>query len=176
MKTNCFINSVVVAVGLVAFSAAGCAQKEQTADASPPPAKDSAPTVVTTTLPGATPTAQVAAATSPDVAIAQWIDIKDCTYDMRPKFFSGLKRLEARVDEHISKLSIRRAAMKSTANTQDWDFAMKEMGNARSSLVSSGDELRKASPETWAQEKEKVGQAWLRAQNAYDKVKSSTTD
>jgi hypothetical protein len=175
MKTNCFINSVVVAVGLVAFSAAGCAQKEQTADASPPPAKDSAPTVVTTTLPGATPTAQVAAATSPDVAIAQWIDIKDCTYDMRPKFFSGLKRLEARVDEHISKLSIRRAAMKSTANTQDWDFAMKEMENARTNLKSMGEELHKAPPETWDEQKDKVGQAWVRAQEAYGKVKSSTT-
>jgi len=52
---------------------------------------------------------------------------------------------------------------------------MKEMGDARSALKSMGEELSKATPETWDQEKDKVGQAWVRTQEAYDKVKSSTT-
>jgi hypothetical protein len=94
---------------------------------------------------------------------------------MRAQFFAGLKRLEAIVDDQMSSLTARRAAMKSTANTKDWDFAMKEMGDARSYLKSMGEELSKASPETWAQEKDKVGQAWVRTQEAYDEVKSSTT-
>jgi hypothetical protein len=38
-----------------------------------------------------------------------------------------------------------------------------------------GEELSKASPETWSQEKDKVGQAWVRTQAAFDNVKSSTT-
>lgn len=175
MKTNRFLKSITVAFGLAAFSTAGCAEKEQTADAPLPPAKDVPATIVTTTVPGPTATAQVAAAASPDVAIPRWIDIKDCTYDMRAQFFAGLNRLEARVDSEIGSLTARRAAMKSTANTQDWDFAMKEMGDARSNLKSVGEELIKASPETWDQAKEKVGQAWVRTQEAYDKVKSSTT-
>jgi len=37
------------------------------------------------------------------------------------------------------------------------------------------EELHEASPETWAQQKDKVGEAWMRAQEAYGKVKSSTT-
>jgi hypothetical protein len=49
------------------------------------------------------------------------------------------------------------------------------MNDSRSYLKSVGDELNKASPETWTQQKETVGLAWVRAQAAYDKVKSSTT-
>jgi hypothetical protein len=37
------------------------------------------------------------------------------------------------------------------------------------------EEVSTATDETWAQEKAKVGQAWVRTQAAYDKVKSSTT-
>ena len=175
MKTNRFLKSITVAFSLAVFSTAGCAEKEQTANAALPPAKDAASTAVTTTLPGSTVTVPVAAAASPDAAIAKWVDIKDCTYDTRARFFAGLNRLQARVDEQISSLSARRAAMTSTADTKDWDFAMKEMADARSNLKSAGDELSKASPETWNQEKDKVGQAWMRTQEAYDKVKISTT-
>jgi hypothetical protein len=52
---------------------------------------------------------------------------------------------------------------------------MKEMADARSNLKSMGEEIRKATPEIWAQEKDKVGRAWVRTQEAYDKVKSSVT-
>ena len=65
--------------------------------------------------------------------------------------------------------------MTSAANTKDWDFAMKEMIDARLYLKSTGEVLAKAMPETWNQEKDKVGQAWVRTQEAYAKVKSSTT-
>jgi len=119
--------------------------------------------------------AQMAALASADIASAKWSDIKDCTYDMRAQFFAGLKQLEARVDVQISELTAKRAAMKSTTDTKDWDFAMKEMNDSRTYLKSVGDELNKASTETWTQQKETVGQAWVRTQEAYDKVKSSTT-
>jgi len=39
---------------------------------------------------------------------------------------------------------------------QDWDFAMTEMQNARSSLKSMGEELGKAAPDIWNQEKDRV--------------------
>ena len=175
MKTNRFLESITVAFGLAVFSTAGCAEKEQTADAPLSPAKDSTSTIATTTVPGPTTTAQVTAAANPDDAFAKWTDIKYCTYDTRAQFFAGLNRLQARVDEQFSRLTAKRAAMTSTANTKDWDFAMKEMGDARSNLKSMGEELRKATPETWDQEKDKVGQAWVRTQEAYDKVKSSMT-
>jgi hypothetical protein len=65
--------------------------------------------------------------------------------------------------------------MKSTANTKDWDFAMKEMEDARTNLKSIRAEMSKATPETWDQEKDKVGQAWVRTQAAFANVKASTT-
>jgi hypothetical protein len=171
MRTNRFSKFATVALGLAVSSTVGYAQQEQTAPASLPPAKDVPTATVTTTVPAA----QAKIVASPEIAIPQWADINLCTYDERLRFFAGLDQLEARVDREIARLTARRAAMKSTANTQEWDFAMKEMGNAQSSLKSMGEELRKASPEIWNQEKDKVGQAWTRTQDAFDKVKSSTT-
>jgi len=106
---------------------------------------------------------------------ARWTEIKDLSYDSRVAFFTGFKRLEARLDGQVSELAARRAAMKSTAHTKDWDFALKELGNARSYLKGSGEVLGKATADTWAQEKEKVGLAWVRAQAAVAKVRASTT-
>ena len=173
MKTNRITHLIAAAFGLAAFSTAGCAEKEKIADASLPPAKAEATTTVTTDVPG--PATAIPVAASPDIASAQWTDIKDYTYDQRAQFFAGLKRLETRVDGQISELTAKRAAMTSTANTKDWDFAMKEMVNARAYLKSTGEDLSKAAPETWDQQKDKVGQAWVRTQDAYAKVKSSTT-
>ncbi|HTJ79466.1 MAG TPA: hypothetical protein VL357_10770 [Rariglobus sp.] len=109
------------------------------------------------------------------VAVAKWSDIKDDTYDQRVHFLAGLKQLEARVDAQIAELTAKRATMKGTTSTKDWDFAMKEMQNSRIHLISTGQELSTANAETWDQEKDKVGQAWVKTQDAYDKVKSSTT-
>jgi hypothetical protein len=170
MKTNRFSNLITVAFSLAAFSTAGCAEKAKTAEASLPLAKPEAATVS-----GPATTVPVAATASSDVVSAQWTDIKDYTYDQRAQLFPGLKRLEARVDGQISELTAQRAAMTSTANTKDWDFAMKEMVEARTYLKSTGEELSKATPETWDQQKDKVGLAWVRTQDAYAKVKSSTT-
>jgi hypothetical protein len=110
-----------------------------------------------------------------DAASAQWSDIKDVTYDARAQFFVGLKRLEAKVAAQCNELTTKRASMKSTTDTKAWDFAMKEMNDARTFLKSVGDEAAKASAETWNQQKDTVGKAWERTQAAYDKVKSSTT-
>jgi len=170
MKTNLHTHLIIAALCLTAFSTAGCAEKDKTADAPLPPTKEVAAARIDTNSP-----AQMAALASADIASAKWSDIKDCTYDMRAQFFAGLKQLEARVDVQISELTAKRAAMKSTTDTKDWDFAMKEMNDSRTYLKSVGDELNKASTETWTQQKETVGQAWVRTQEAYDKVKSSTT-
>jgi hypothetical protein len=175
MKTNRLIHLFIAALGLAAFPTAGCAEKEKSAEASRPPVPDGAAASATAAQPGPTTNVAVAATASPDVASARWSDIKDCTYETRAQFFSGLTRLEARVDDQIRELTAKRAIMDGKANTQDWDLAMKEMENARTNLKSMGEELHKASPETWDQQKDKVGQAWVRTQEAYDKVKSSTT-
>lgn len=161
------------AISLAAFSTAGCSEKKPTASVSVPSAK----VVTTTAVTPSTPNLAflVATSTSPEVASAVWSDIKDGTYDTRAQFFAGLKLLEAKVASQVSELTATRAAMKSTTDTKDWDFAMKEMVNAQAYLKSSGEELSKATPDTWSQLKDKVGQAWVRTQDAYAKVKASTT-
>ncbi len=169
MNTHRISNLVTAAFILAAFSTAGCAEKK-TSEATLPPVKDAV-----ATTPGPTAAVPVTATIGPDASSTRWADIKDRTYDQRAQFFASLKQLVAKVDTQVSELTAKRAAMTSTANTKEWDFAMKEMVDARSYLKASGDELSKATPETWDQQKDKVGLAWVRTQDAYAKVKSSTT-
>jgi hypothetical protein len=178
MKTNRFINLVTVAFSSAAFSTAGCAQNKNMAEASSPPVNvnDAAKTTVTTTAPGPAATVQVATAASPDAVSANWSGIADDTFDMRAHFLTGLKQMQATVDNQTSELTTKRAGMKSSTNTKDWDFAMKEMEASRSYLKFMSEELSKATPDSWDQEKDKASQAWARTQKAYENVKSSTTD
>ena len=175
MKTNRFPHLITAVLGLAAFSTVGCSKEEQTTTAPLPPPKDAAAAVAATDASGPAVRVPVAANVSPGAISSQWSEIKDCTYDMRPQFFAGLNRLEARVDDQVTELTAKRAAMPSTTDTRDWDFAMKEMVDSRSALKSMGEELNRATPDTWNQEKDKVGVAWVRTQAAYDKVRSSTT-
>jgi hypothetical protein len=175
MKTNRFATAIIVAFGLPVFLTAAYAENQKIASAILPPTMAVVTIAVIDSKPGSASILQATATSSPEATSAVWADIKDCTYDLRAQFFAGLDRMEARVDREIARLTDTRAAMKSTANTADWDFAMKEMVDARSNLKSMDEELHKATPETWAQEKDKVGRAWVRTQEAYDKVKSSMT-
>ena len=165
MKTNRFSVLLTASLGLCTFAATGCAEKAKSPEGTLPSAK----------VVAANEVAPPAAAPGQDLAAPQWITLKDITYDQRAQFFAGLKQMEVVVDGQIRVLTAKRAAMSSTANTKDWDFAMQEMSNARSYLKSTGEVLGKATPETWNQEKDRVGQAWVRTQEAYTKVKASTT-
>ena len=156
MKTSCLARLVAASLACTALATVGCAKSEKVAAAAPSP----------TPPPTAAPE---------NTVVATWSDIKDLAYDSRADFFAGLKRLEAVVDGQVAELTARRAAMKSTIDTREWDFAIKEMNNARTSLLGAGEEAGKATVETWAQQKEKVGQAWERTQQAYAKVKASTS-
>ena len=175
MKTNHCTILFIAAFGVAVLPAAGSARTEMPTEAVLPPTMAVASLTVMAAMPGEAAFDAGAAAGS-DVASARWADIKDCTYDMRAQFFAGFTRLEARVDDQIRRLTARRAAMTSTTDTREWDFAMKEMGDARTYLKSMGAELRTATPETWNQQKETVGRAWVRTQAAYDAVKTSTTN
>ncbi len=168
MKTNCLTLLVFTALGFAALPTAGYAESTRPAAALLPPGNAK----VTFTV-SAGPAAPAAARA--DTASARWTDIKDNTYDTRAQFFAGFKRLEDKVDGQISELTAKRAAMKGTTSTTEWDFAMKEMGDARSYLKSTGEELSKTSAEMWDQQKEKVLQAWVRTQEAHARIKSSTT-
>lgn len=109
------------------------------------------------------------------MAAAEWSETQDLPYDSRARVHSAVKTLEACVSRQVKELEAARAAMQGNAYVKDWDFAMKEMRDSQSYLKSVGEELHKATPETWRQQKDKVGAAWARTQEAYSKVRSSTT-
>ena len=119
--------------------------------------------------------AQVISVAASDVGTADhWTAIKNDGYEQRAHFAAGVERLSARLDREISLLKAKRAGM--TTDTKDWDFAMKEVDDSRSYLTSSMSELAKATtPETWNAAKDKVGDAWKRAQAAVDKMNGTIT-
>jgi len=166
----------VAAIGSVALTFAGCSDKKSSSvsDSAAVAAAPSAPVPPIAAVPVAAP-AIVASTTPSGVTPSNWADIKDDTYDQRAHFTAGLKGLESGVDDQITALNAKRSALPAATDTKDWDFAMKEMGDARSALMSTGEELEKATADTWADAKERVSQAWLRSQAAYEKVKGSTT-
>jgi len=179
MKIKFTTPLIATALSLTVFTSLGCAKKAPPDESTMPTAKELNPAAapiapgMKTIEPRAT--AHDAAMASPDPASATWVGIKDAAYAESAAFFTGFVQLEAQVDAQLSALTAKRAAMKSDVSTADWDFAMKEMNDSRSYLKSVGEELKKASAETWVQQKETVGLAWQRTQAAYDKVVSSTT-
>jgi outer membrane murein-binding lipoprotein Lpp len=110
-----------------------------------------------------------------DQASASWVAIKDYTFDQRDSFISGAANLQGMLASQVAELNAKRASMPSNVETKDWDFAMKEMTDSQAYLKSMIEEAGRATPDTWNQEKDKVDEAWQRAQAAFDKVKITTT-
>lgn len=170
MKSSPLASLIVAALALAAFSSTACAQNEKPRQ--PPP---SGPPAAPTPAPPSTPPAAPPAPAAPEFSTAQWIDIREYSYEQRPTFFSGFKAVEAKVDTQIADLNAKRAALDPSTDTRDWDQAMQEMVIARAELKSTGEELRKAKPQAWNAQRDKVGEAWVHTQDAFAKVKLSTT-
>lgn len=157
----------------VLFVCAGCVRKEQpsppTVTQNPPASAEPARSL------SAAQTAATKVATDAGAAlVASWEGIKDYTYEKRADFSAGLGRMAAGLDDQIRALKAKRATM-ADGPAKDWDFAMKELDDARADLRFKLSELGKATSETWTEAKEKAAQAWKRTQDAAAKVKSSTT-
>jgi hypothetical protein len=160
-----------------ALLAAGCSHDNGSAQASTAtptevlaPTPDPGSLAITLPLPG--PVAARAANTLP-AAQASWSDMETLTYEQRSQFVADLAGLVAKLDDQIGSLNAKRAAM--TTDTKDWDIAMMDVTAARAYLAGLAGEVSRASPDTWGQEKDRVGAAWQKAEDACDKVRTSTT-
>ena len=174
MKTHIFLTRIAAGVGMIVLLAPGCAPREkavQTQNA-PTPAR-TVPTQPAVPVAKPVKVMPVVVNSPSPPAPASWMAIKDLTYGQRADFLAGAAALENMVVGQISELNARRAVM--TADTKDWDFAMKELNDSRSYFKSMIDEAGRATPESWDQEKDKVGMALQRAQAAVEKVRMSTT-
>jgi hypothetical protein len=92
---------------------------------------------------------------------------------MSAAFVAGLSMIEKKFDDQITGFNAQRAAM--TGDARDSDIAMMEVKNARASLRSAAVAVAAATDKTWNDERDKVGRAIQRVQDACDKVKTSAT-
>ncbi len=116
----------------------------------------------------------VAIAGSDGTTAPTWVDIKNDAYEQRAHFAAGADRLSAWLDREIAMLKAKRAPM--TTDTKDWDLAIKEVDESRSSLTSRITDLKNATtPDAWIAAKDWVGEAWKRSQLAVDKMNSTVT-
>lgn len=176
MNTNRFTRIIASVVGLFAFASAGCAEKATPGDGGTPALKQDvtanpAPAAAVATTPSS-PTEAKAAVVATNV---RWADLKNHPFDSRELLMTGLVGLEAQVAEQVKALKAQRTGMKASTDTQKWDLAMKEMLDAQAYFAAMVIELGKSTREFWDQNKDKVGLAWVRTQDAYGKVKASTT-
>ena len=160
-------------LGLILIS--GCSRKEKllAVQASPTPVVPAAVAPGVPAIPTTVGVGPIAGVSYADQASAAWVSIKDLTYEQRSAFAAGGAQLEGMLSQEIEQLKAKRATM--TGDTGNWDFAMKEVYDSQMYLKSMIDEAARTTPEYWQQEKEKVEQAWNRTQEAFDKVKVTTT-
>lgn len=156
---------LAAAGGLFLAALSGCAKAPSAVAANLPAA----------TAPAAPPVASAVAPTPPADAAPRWADLKGYPYAQRGPFFLGLAQAEDALDRQLRVLTAQRAAMRDSPSAESWAFAMKELENARSQLRSMEADLTRASSDTWRETMGKVDQAWQRTQDAYAKVKASTT-
>lgn len=152
------------------MAAAGCSEKVAGAATVPTPAAD----LPATPAESAT-RVQVAAKVAGGPASVAWSDYSGLGFDRRAQLFTGLKALEAQLDGQAKELAAKHAALPGGTDTSGWEAAMKELNDSRTYLKSVGEDLIRATADTWVGRKEKVGQAWASTQAAVAKVKTGTT-
>jgi hypothetical protein len=137
--------------------------------AAPRPAAPAAPAVVATINP------PIAVESHTEQAAAAWAAIKDLTFDQRAAFLDGANHLVAMLDGQVAELKAKRASFPSTVDTKSWDFAMSDLLECQAYLRATVLEVGQATPDIWQQEKDKLDQAWQKAQAAFDTVKTTVT-
>jgi hypothetical protein len=87
---------------------------------------------------------------------------------------TGVNRLSARLDDQIRALKAKRAGM--TTDVKDWDFDMKDVEECRSLLTSRISDLKQTNTQdTYLAARDKVGEAWIAAEAAVDKMHTTVT-
>src|SRR5476651_119591 len=122
----------IAACSLLVLLGAGCAKSGSTAPtqvaAAPTPSVQGVPA-----QPAPKPAvARVGVPFQPDLTSASWASIKDYTFDQRADFAAGAGVMEASLASQVAELNTKRAALPSTVDTKEWDFAMKNLMDAQS--------------------------------------------
>jgi hypothetical protein len=178
---NCVPMLGAAAAGtLLCLFSGGCSKSDTAARPAGSVTVVAAPVAPSAQVPAPQPAAK-AVVTIPNVAspqtteAASWASIEGLTFDQRSAFLSGAQALESQLSGQVAELNAKRAAMPSTADTKDWDFAMRDLVVSQAYLRSMVQEAGQATPDIWNDEKSKVGEAWQKAEDSFDKVRTATT-
>jgi len=170
--------SVSAGCAALCLLAAGCGRTENPPVVAPTPTPTPTQLVqVPIVAPVSHPLLPQPGVVAPQVAdgAATWASIKDDTYDQRSSFVAGANLMQSMLAAEVAGLDAKRAALPSTVDTKDWDFARKDVDVSQSYFKSMIAEAGGTTPEFWDQEKGKVDDAWQKAQDAVDKVRTATT-
>jgi hypothetical protein len=105
---------------------------------------------------------------------AKWSDIQDLTYEKRADFMAGLSLLQKRLERQLAGLKTKRENLPATEDPEAFDFNLEVLRTARTRFLSASTDIGKATPENWNQLKERVGSAWEKVQDSYDKTAGKT--
>lgn len=171
-------NGMLGACAAVGLLAAGCGRNASPAAVPPTPSPTPTRLVqVPIVVPAPHPVLPAPGVVPPQVAdgAATWATIKDDTYDQRASFVAGASQMQSLLAAEVAQLDAKRAALPSTVDTKDWDFARRDVDVSQSYFKSMIVEAGGTTAEFWDQEKGKVGDAWQKSQDAVDKVRTATT-
>ena len=110
---------------------------------------------------------------SPAREYNSWDDIKTLTYQHKAEFTVGLSRIQGKLDSQIAELKDKRTKM--NIENHEWDFAMRNLDEARSYLKSTAIETDSATSETWNSQKEKLSRAFQSIEEDLANVRATTT-
>lgn len=134
---------------------------------------DATPPAVETPAPAgpATPANPSAPATTPSpITELKWNDIKDLGYDDRAEVLAGLGKLREKLDLKIAALEARRTELTTQDDPLKFNAALKVLDTARTRLLSAITDLGKATSQNWAQRHDRVADAWVNVEDAYQKA------
>lgn len=115
------------------------------------------------------PSAPAASTPSPPTEV-KWSDIKDLGYDRRAEVMAGVGKLREQLDLKITALEARRAKLTTSDDPVKFSNALKSLDTARTRLLSAITDLGKATSENWTQRHERVANAWINVEDAYEKA------
>jgi hypothetical protein len=149
----------VTGLGSVILLTAGCSDKKSMADAS---ASVEKPAMSLAALPATPMTPQ---SDHPGVVTDAWDAIKNDTFAQRTHFSAGLKAMATGMDRQIAAMSAKQTGMGAMGDSKA-EATKQETSAARANLQTASDKLSQATADTWASDKDRVAQAWMRMQTA----------
>jgi hypothetical protein len=173
MKSSRVFRSLLVGCGLVTLGAPACASNENSVPATSPPSHAVVTVTVIDPATGAVVSEEQTEPAGPSAEVASWDSIKDLDYEMRGAFVAGLQQLEIELGNQLAKLAVQPATSKDPAEIKQRELALRQLEFSRAYFHLMCETVKDATPKTWKQKKDSIGQAWTKIQDNCRKLNSN---